>query len=224
MSTMREKIPGSAHERDGLLQSDVPGGCGDRSKSDLAEQRRSRKAAKDRDRKRKLYHTEEFRAKERIRRKKYRAANPEKERVRAKATYHRNKKAINARKAEWQRRNIEHVTAYRREYYANNKEWLLPSILEDRDRRDPSRVIRRITKELRHGGLEFTTAIKKIREQVDAINGRIGKLVGSTKRGRGRAASGGTQDRTGAPMCDSVSADSPNAMQCSEGDAKIKQP
>lgn len=178
MPGLRKRIQVLIEQRKSSLQRELRKEFGRLHKQNMGDFRRKFRQKWNTEKYRIRYKNDpEFRAKESARGKASRLRNPERESQRSKRKYYANKAYNNARKSEWAKRSREHVTRYRRDYYAKNRGRLLTVIASGRDRRDPSRVIRRTALALREGRIGLRDAIEVIRKQVDVVNGRIGKRI-----------------------------------------------
>lgn len=82
--------------------------------------------------------------------------------------HHRNKKRV-----EWGRKNKSRQLDNQRAWYARNKERYTAEERARRDRRNPARVIRRLSQELKSGGVNIHSVVAQIKQQIDAFDGRV---------------------------------------------------
>ena len=139
-----------------------------------------RKRKQQRESRRERWHSDpEYREQQLAKAKRKRLANPKAERERSQRWYANNKERDNERRKRWSEANRERQRENNRNSYNQKRAERLSNIYQGRDRRDPSRVIRRLGKDLREGRIGLNDFITKIREQVDGSYGRMREQIGS---------------------------------------------
>lgn len=87
--------------------------------------------------------------------------------------YQATKERADERRRSWTVRNRDRQNKTQRDNYARAGAERRAKIYAARDRRDPSRVIRRLTQALEDGSIGLDEFTAKVREQVDGFNRRM---------------------------------------------------
>lgn len=98
-------------------------------------------------------------------------AESEEEKRKSREYYQRNKGRENERRAKWARQNRERQLANQRAAYHRKRAERLAAIYEGRDRRNPSRIIRRALKQYSCGLIGHAEFVAQVRRATDAFNG-----------------------------------------------------
>lgn len=164
---------------------------GDRIKARLRAKAKSKKRKRDLERRRERYRTDPaYRERQKLR-KKFRvigAAEVERRRISQKLRYQQNREKLLAYKEKYREEKREILRERSRDHYERNKERYLAEERARRDRRNPARIVRRLSKDLAEGRIEVCAAVEQIRKQIADIDGRIreragqGSVVGRQKK------------------------------------------
>lgn len=155
------------------------------------EEQVERKKLQQRNHQRERYQTDEsFRQKKLSKRRASALANPEKNKERVRRYYESHREQENRRRTEWRKQNRDRDLANQRASYSANKAKRIENINCGKDRRNPARIIRRLTKEFKEGLIGLADFTKQVREQVDGLNGRVSSAAGCGQVDRGSSKAG----------------------------------